>query len=288
LLLNKSSDFDETRLALLEYDFHCIKDERGFISKIIESFIDKADGHSVNLHTSNLRYWQTSTMEGFVRGSNPFLQLFIARSGIFKILINDILTIEKHDDQNLQTAFDIIGETIKFNKRTLLIFEAHIHPDRLDQFMQKCLSHLVDSNVFLRSILLTLFEQTMKVKEEIPVDKLFHCEFIKNSKLCQFISENIEQIINGILTVIDYKNISQTNLSCLNSIIIIFMMAKKLDRFDLIKGVFWTGELRQNFKNLLKRWEFSYSYRPRDSYSLQFTTRIDFNEFLKLDLLNDI
>lgn len=170
-------------MAFLEYDFQSIKDERGFISKIIESFITKTDGSSYNVNTSNLRYWQTSTMEGFVRGSNPFLQLFIARSGIFKILINDILTIDKHDDQNLQTAFDIIGETIKFNKRTMLIFEAHIHPDRLEQFMQKCLTHLVDSNVFLRSILLTLFEQSIKVKEEIPEDKLFHCEFIKNSKL---------------------------------------------------------------------------------------------------------
>lgn len=65
-------------------------------------------------------------------------------------------------------------------------------------------------------------------------------------------------------------------------------MAKKLHRFELMKNIFRTDELRQNFKSLLKRWEFSYSYRPRDSYSLQFTTRIDFNEFLKLDLINEI
>jgi len=61
-------------------------------------------------------------------------------------------------------------------------------------------------------------------------------------------------------------------------------MAKKFGRMeDTVKML--DGEyIRNNLKELLKRWKMSYSYRPRDSYSLQFTTRIDFNEFLKLNL----
>lgn len=73
------------------------------------------------------------------------------------------------------------------------------------------------------------------------------------------------KIINGILSVISPLNISQTNLSCLNTVIIIFIMAKQLDRLQLVIDMLESDEIRQNFKELLKRWDFSYSYRPRDS-----------------------
>lgn len=71
-------------------------------------------------------------------------------------------------------------------------------------------------------------------------------------------------------------------------------MAKKLGKLDKILGLLNTEKddsknlLKENFKELLKRWNFSYSYRPRDSYSLQFTTRIEFNEFLSIDLLKHL
>ena len=80
------------------------------------------------------------------------------------MLIQDILDIATHDDSNLQTAFDILGETIKFNKRTLLILEANIRSELLDQFKEKCLSHLGDSNVFIRGILLTMYKHTSENK----------------------------------------------------------------------------------------------------------------------------
>eukprot|EP00345_Euplotes_harpa_P013496 CAMPEP_0168350158 /NCGR_PEP_ID=MMETSP0213-20121227/20927_1 /TAXON_ID=151035 /ORGANISM="Euplotes harpa, Strain FSP1.4" /LENGTH=68 /DNA_ID=CAMNT_0008360401 /DNA_START=609 /DNA_END=815 /DNA_ORIENTATION=- len=62
-------------------------------------------------------------------------------------------------------------------------------------------------------------------------------------------------------------------------------MAKELNKLPIAIGMLGSEEIKENLKELLRRWEFSYSYRPRDSYSLQFTTRIDFNELLRLNLL---
>ena len=201
--LRKSDDYNETELASLKYDFGSIKTTRGFISKIIESFIH---AYGAEMDTSHLRYWQSSSIEAFVRGANPFLQLFIARSEILKFLINDILTITAHDNQNLQTAFDIIGETIKFNKRTILIFEASIRKESLEIFKEKCISHLIDSNVFLRSILLTLYECTMACSQEsTSKDTLFNCPFMENSSICAFVGSKISEIVNGILSILTVK-----------------------------------------------------------------------------------
>ena len=122
--LKKFNEYDETMLGSMTYDFKLIKDQRGFMSKIIQSFIEIGE-ESISLNSSNLRYWQASWIESFTRGWNPYLQLFIARSGILKILIKDIITIQTQDDANLQTAFDILGEMIRFNKRTILILESH-------------------------------------------------------------------------------------------------------------------------------------------------------------------
>ena len=115
---------------------------------------------------------------------------------------------------------------------------------------------------------------------------LFDCPFMANSPICRFVNENISNILNGILEVINVRNISQTNLSCLNTVIIIFIMAKHLGKMQMVVDMLKSKETRQNFKDLLERWNLSYSYRPKDSDSLQFTTKIDFNEFLNIDLLS--
>lgn len=286
--LKKFNEYDETMLGSMTYDFKLIKDQRGFMSKIIQSFIEIGE-ESLNLNSSNLRYWQASWIESFTRGWNPYLQLFIARSGILKILIKDIITIQTQDDANLQTAFDILGEMIRFNKRTILILESHIRKSDLQKFKDKWVTHLIDSNVFIRSLWLTLYKLTSEnLSPDTESDSLFDCPFMNNSEIWSFANKSIGKIINGILSVIDYKTISQTNLSWLNTVIIIFIMAKKRGMLKKVINMLESNEIRDNLKELLKRWDFSYSYRPRDSYSLQFTTRIEFNEFVLIDLIKEL
>ncbi|CAI2383521.1 unnamed protein product [Moneuplotes crassus] len=141
------------------------------------------------------------------------------RSFKLNYLLQDILTIETQDDQNLQTALDILGELVKFNKRNILLLEAQIRPSDMQKFLNKCLSHLIDSNVFLRSILLAM----LKCQASEPSQEgLFNADkgFIKNSKICSFVSTKIPEIINDIQSNLTVERISQTILSCLNTVII--------------------------------------------------------------------
>lgn len=55
--LRKFNDYDETMLGSMTYDFKAIKDQRGFMSKIIQSFIEIGEESA---SSSNLRYWQAS------------------------------------------------------------------------------------------------------------------------------------------------------------------------------------------------------------------------------------
>lgn len=62
---------------------------------------------------------------------------------------------------NLQTSFDLLGEILKYNKRTLLLFESAISAAEFSIMCSKMLSNIVDSNVFVRALIISLrkFEQ---------------------------------------------------------------------------------------------------------------------------------
>ena len=95
-------------------------------------------------------------MESFLRGTYPILQLFMVRSGVIKNIIQDIISINDKDNTNLQTSFDLLSEIIKYNKRTLMIFESSISQKEYDVICNKTLKNIVDSNVFIRSLMLSL------------------------------------------------------------------------------------------------------------------------------------
>jgi len=57
---------------------------------------------------------------------------------------------------NLQTAFDLLGEILKFNKRTILLFESSVTSIELDVMYKKLMTNIIDSNVFIRSLSISL------------------------------------------------------------------------------------------------------------------------------------
>ena len=65
-----------------------------------------------------------------------------------------ILTLETPDNNLLQMSFDLISENIKYNKKMFLIFE-HKIAENIEVVFDKAFKFIVDSNVFLRSILLS-------------------------------------------------------------------------------------------------------------------------------------
>mmetsp|Transcript_2530 Transcript_2530/g.3730 ORF Transcript_2530/g.3730 Transcript_2530/m.3730 type:complete len:1042 (+) Transcript_2530:199-3324(+) len=115
---------------------------------------------------SPYRFWLASCVEAFLRGSSARDQLLIARSGLLEHLISDIIDYDRASEGNnggkkraqgaLQTSFDLLGELIKGSLEVLILLEKDLTPDRLVKLIRVMRANLVDSNVFLRNLVLSL------------------------------------------------------------------------------------------------------------------------------------
>ena len=281
---------------------------RGLLLNIMRAYLDG------NNSASNSRFWLSSCIEAFLRGSFSLFQLIVARSGIFKNIVHDILTIQEKDNTNLQTSFDLLGETLKFNKRVFLIFEGLISYSEFEMICQKSMNNIIDSNVFLRAIVLSIHrfiilderylreknisfqEKYMEVDEDYPSKYIY---FHHISHFCNFVNENRERIIKKLLDCVEVGTISQTNISCINTCIILFIFEYKRNKLEDILKELWQEDCNSsskyvtNLRELLLAWKDYYGYRPRDSLSLEYTTRIKttdwkyvVNYILKCSFLN--
>jgi len=104
-----------------------------------------------------MKFWISSCLESFLRGTYPILQLLLVRSGVIKKIVRDIITKNTQDETGLQTSFDLLSEIIKYNKRTLLIFESSISEEEFNIICTHMLQNIIDSNVFIRALILSLY-----------------------------------------------------------------------------------------------------------------------------------
>ena len=123
--------------------------ERGLLSRISATLMNEPSD-------SVYRFWLASCLESFLRGSNQDHQVFVAHSGIVQHIVAHVLSIGVKSSNNLQTAFDLLGELIKFNRHTLELLESSFDDEQFRDFMACAMSNLIDSNVFLRSLFLSM------------------------------------------------------------------------------------------------------------------------------------
>ena len=249
-------------------------------------------------HFSSARFWISSCVEIVLRGNNSFFQTFTVYSGLFYCLINDILYGKQNKNQMLQVSFDILGELIKFNRCCFFILDySFCDKTEFNEFTKKFVSKdtLIDSNVFLRAVTLSIyFFDTNDEKNKINENNYFS----NKSKICKFVKDKIYDLFLTLITIVKVENINQTNISCINTAMIILLvqylknnnLPNFLKQFKKIKGKDATNGLN-NFKLLLKKWKKFYNYRPKDSTSLFYSSTINFNiwqEVTSLLLKEDI
>jgi hypothetical protein len=121
----------------------------GLLSKIIAAFMGESD-------ESPYRFWLASCVESYLRGSSPAEQIFVARTGLLKHLIGDITSERLHCAGSLQTSFDLLGELCKGNSEVLHLLVTDLDEESFRKLMSVAAANLVDSNVFIRSLLLSL------------------------------------------------------------------------------------------------------------------------------------
>ncbi|VEU33346.1 unnamed protein product [Pseudo-nitzschia multistriata] len=122
----------------------------GLLSKIVAAFVGESE-------ESPYRFWLASCVESYLRGSSSVEQVFVARTGLMKHLIEDVSSQRLHCAGSLQTSFDLLGELCKGNLEVLGLLGTHVDTEeKFRRLMSVAASNLVDSNVFIRSLILSL------------------------------------------------------------------------------------------------------------------------------------
>ena len=99
-------------------------------------------------------------MESFLRGCNGNLQvyqLFVAHTGLLHTLISQHINNTITKPNNIQITYDLLGQIIKANKANILLVDKIcLYNDWHEALFAQIVENVVDSNVFLRSLLLSL------------------------------------------------------------------------------------------------------------------------------------
>jgi hypothetical protein len=264
--------------------------EMGLFIKLIFKYMQEC-------YFSSARFWISSCIEVILRGNNSFIQTYTIYSGLLYCLMNDILYGKQDKNQTLQISFDILGELVKFNRCSIFMMD-YCLCDNVEfiEFNKKVLSKdtLIDSNVFLRALLLSIYFFDLNDKNSGLTEKEY---FTNNSKICKFIKDNLSTLFLSLITIVKVIHINQTNISCINTALIILIMKYLQNKQNL---AIFLKEFREkegksglegldNYKLLLKMWKKFYNYRSKDSTSLLYSSTIDFNIWQKVTniLLNE-
>lgn len=144
------------------------------------------------------KYWMAICIEIFLRGESNFFQYYILNSGLMINLIYDVIYSAKNHNSNnirnkeekllgssqfLQSIFDLLAEIIKFNKLALFKLNYYFYDNDVERdiFFKRItsISTLIDSNVFIRSILITLNEVVLEKKIN-KFNLLYKNKYFKN------------------------------------------------------------------------------------------------------------
>lgn len=165
---------------------------------------------------SQHRFWIASTVEAYLRSGTIEEQLLFSAWGITTHILEQMLDSGFKGPGMLQTNFDLLGELLKFNVAQFEFVEAYLGPDRVQSLMRLAVTHLIDSNVFLRTVMLSL-SHLSKTHPDIE-DRL---------QMGRFLREHRITILQSLMTVITLETTSQENMCCLNTALLILMFAHR-------------------------------------------------------------
>lgn len=259
------------------------------------------------------KYWLSACLETIIRGNNPFLQYYLVSFGLCEYVLYEIIyikqeyldkTTENSQNKNsllfLQIYFDLLAELVKYNPYILhRLSDCLVDKNERNEFEGRVVSieTIIDSNVFIRSVYLTMSmieKKRMSVRKELD-------ETLNYSEIERIILNNESTIFLNLINqkVISYNKITQTNISCINTALIILICksdflykthssSEALPKNNVLKEFLKKVKSLDkqdsllNFYDLLKKWTVFYYSKPSDAESLEFMTQIRFSLFKKM------
>ncbi|BFZ19837.1 hypothetical protein BsWGS_22878 [Bradybaena similaris] len=266
------------------------KGSRGLLTKIVDVMKKEPT-------TSTFRFWLARAVESYLRGDTSYCdQIFLMRRGLLTHVAGNIVENEIRHKEILQSSFDLLGELIKFNIEAFKAFDAILATEqKFEKFVTMVNRNLVDSNMFIRSLVLSLehfrvegTEKTLNFVASVEGDK--GSGERRESKLVNYIGNFTRQLdyLYRLINIISVQNLTQENVSCLNTTLVFLMFANKRNQLPLylqalgekqdeaLDNVSGSSSILQNFRDLLIFWQDHYLHKDKDCSALEKSSKIDF------------
>ncbi|KAG9473805.1 hypothetical protein GDO78_004227 [Eleutherodactylus coqui] len=224
---------------------------------------------------SSFRFWQARAVESFLRGVTSYAdQMFLLKRGLLEHILYCIVDSECKSRDVLQSYFDLLGELMKFNIDAFKKFNKYINTDEKFQvFLNQINSSLVDSNMLVRCIALSL-DRFESQSDDIKV-----AEVLSECRLLSYMTQGSVRMsfLFRLINIIHVQTLTQENVSCLNTSLVILMLARRKSRLpcylqtirDMECMEKYPGFILNNFHNLLRFWQQHYLNKDKDSSCLE-------------------
>lgn len=231
---------------------------------------------------SSFRFWQARAVESFLRGTPSYAdQVFLLRRGLLEHILYCIVDSGCTSHDVLQSYFDLLGELMKFNIDAFKRFNKYVNTEeKFQTFLTQINSSLVDSNMLVRCIILSLDRFESQTKDMKVVEVFSECRLL--SYMAQV--ENRLSFLFRLVNIINVQTLTQENVSCLNTSLVILMLARRRGKLPFYLSALrekeyaekYPGCLLNNFHNLLRFWQHHYLNKDKDSTCLENSSCIPF------------
>ncbi|KPP66482.1 short transient receptor potential channel 4-associated protein-like, partial [Scleropages formosus] len=226
---------------------------------------------------SSFRFWQARAVESFLRGATSYAdQVFLLKRGLLEHILFCIIDSGCKSRDVLQSYFDLLGELMKFNIDAFQRFNKYVNTEeKFQTFLTQINSSLVDSNMLVRCIVLSLD------RFESQTDDMRVMEMLSECLLLSYLAR-VENRLSFLFRLI---NIINENVSCLNTSLVILMVARRRGELPSYLRALrekeyaerYPGCLLNNFHQLLRFWQRHYLNKDKDSTCLENSSCIPFS-----------
>ncbi|KAL2091324.1 hypothetical protein ACEWY4_013587 [Coilia grayii] len=232
---------------------------------------------------SSFRFWQARAVESFLRGATSYAdQMFLLRRGLLEHILFCIIDSGCKSRDVLQSYFDLLGELMKFNIDAFKRFNNYVNTEeKFQMFLTQINSSLVDSNMLVRCIVLSLDRFESQTGDVKVVEVLSECALL--SYMARV--ENRLSFLFRLVNIINVQTLTQENVSCLNTSLVILMLARRRAKLPFYLSALrekeyaekYPGCLLNNFHHLLRFWQHHYLNKDKDSTCLENSSCIPFS-----------
>jgi len=251
-VLLSSSEMEELKQLFIEYenpvlnvpavditDLPFCDGGPGLLSKIIGVL------KTVSI-SSIFRFWLCRAVESWLRSSSSFRvadQLFVISRGLLQHIVDVLLESELRwldSDRRsrtdaapelrfrevAQSSFDLLGELFRFNMEACRQLDILLNTDlKVSKYLEVVHGNLIDSNMFLRSVFLTMDHcmegdgpHYQQAAVFFPTSKFFSWFLHLRQRVCY---------LALLVSSISVDTLTLENVSCLNTALIILMLAAR-------------------------------------------------------------